>query len=291
MFVIAVGSLTTNIVITLVNVSLRLSERPLETKLILGASSDIGKGRFNVIDNLYFISYLISFVTAWIATATLLHYYTRKFGNLKYWLIVAAPMAFFLAQFSPSYMAYLPIPSLVPNQFYMATLTTLISTISKPLAGLMLGIAFWSMAKLTEIDSPVRKYLVFSGFGFFFLFSSNQAILMSIAPYPPFGIVTVTALGMSAYMMVVGLYTSTVSMSQDSNLRRTMKRVAKSQSTLFDSITSAESAKEIEASVMELVRKQSIEMEDKSGIETSLSDQEVREYLNEVLDEVKKRKV
>lgn len=287
LFVIAIGSITANIVITLVNVSLRLEERPSEIRVQFGGSMDISKGRFNTLDNLYFYSYLISFITAWAATASLLRYYSRKFGKLKYWLITTLPMVFFLAQFVPSYTTLL-FSSIKPDPFFMATWVTLIATISKPLAGLMLALGFWTMARVAEKTSTVRRYLVFAGFGFFLLFSSNQAILMALAPYPPFGIVTITTIGISAYLVVSGLYTSTVSLSQNTEVRRSIRRLAISQSALFDSMVSAESEKEIEKRVMEIVSKESVEMANRSGVEISLSDSEAKEYLEEVIREIKK---
>jgi hypothetical protein len=144
------------------------------------------------------------------------------------------------------------------------------------------------MARVVDKKSPVRRYLVFTGFGFLLLFSSNQAILMSIAPYPPFGIATVTAMGISAYLVMIGLYTSTVSMSQDTELRRSIRRLAKSQTRLFDSMVLAESGKEIEKRVLELIKKQSLEMETRTGIETALDEKEAREYIKEVMKEIKK---
>ena len=105
----------------------------------------------------------------------------------------------------------------------------------------MLGIEFWTMARVTDRNSSVRRYLVYAGFGFLLPFSSNKAILLSIAPYPPFGIVTVTVLGISAYLIIVGLYTSTTSLSQDTELRRSIRRIARSQSKLFDSLVARES--------------------------------------------------
>ena len=60
LFVIAVASVTMNIVITLIDVSRRLGERPTETRVILGGSVDLGKGRFDIIDNICTL-FLISF--------------------------------------------------------------------------------------------------------------------------------------------------------------------------------------------------------------------------------------
>jgi hypothetical protein len=111
---------------------------------------------------------------------------------------------------------------------------------------------------------------------------------MSVAPYPPFGIATVTAMGLAAYLVVVGLYTSTISLSQDTELRRNIRRLARSQTRLFDSMVTAESGKEIEKRVLELIKKQSIEMETRTGVGTSLDEQEAKRYIEEVIREIKK---
>jgi hypothetical protein len=286
LFAVAVGSVTVNIIVTLIDTSLRLGDKPAETRVFLGASTDFGKGRYNTLDSLYFLSYLASFISAWIATAALLRYYSREFGKWKYWLLATLPMIFFLSQFIPTYV---PISSVHADPFFISALVTIIATISKPIAGLMLGIGFWIMARLVEKNSSVRMYLVIAGFGFLLLFSSNQAMLLSIAPYPPFGLVTITVIGIASYLVVVGLYTSTVSLSQDTELLRSLKRIARSKSGLLDSIVSAESAREIENRVIEIIKKQSIELEERSGVAASLNDEEARKYLKEVIEEVKKK--
>jgi len=170
----------------------------------------------------------------------------------------------------------------------MASLVTVIATISKPLAGMMLGLGFWAMAWVVKKDSAIRRYLIFTGFGFFMLFTSNQALLMSLAPYPPFGLVTITTIGVSAYLVLVGLYTSTIYISQDTELRRSIRYLATSQSSLFDSMALAQSANEIEKKVTEILKKQSLEMQNKSGVQTSLSEREAKEYLKEVIEELNK---
>jgi hypothetical protein len=50
-------------------------------------------------------------------------------------------------------------------------------------------------------------------------------------------------------------------------------------------MVSGETSKEIEQRVMEIVKEHSLEMEDRSGIETSLDDLEVQRYLKEVIEE------
>ncbi|MGC2387408.1 MAG: hypothetical protein WA460_10040 [Nitrososphaeraceae archaeon] len=287
LFVLALGSITINAAIAVVDVSLRLGDRPPETRAFFGGSSDISKGKYNTMDESYFISYIISFVSAWIATAILLSNYYRKLGKIKYLFITISPMVFFIGQF----VAFYPdeISSIINvDQFFLASLTTLITTLSKPLGGLMLGIAFWSMSRMGKSHTALNKYLIISGFGFFLLFTSNQAILMSIAPYPPFGIATITVMGLSAYLVVVGIYMSTISLSQDTQLRRSIRRVAITQSKLFDSMVTAEIEIEIERRVREVINIQSVEMEDETGVQPSLNEQEAHDYLKEVIREIKK---
>ena len=277
LFVLAVGSITVNAAIAMIDVSLRLGDRTSDTRALFGGSVDSSKGRYNAIDDLYLVSYILSFVSAWIATAALLSNYARKLGKIKYLLVTISPMIFFIGQFVASFPN--EISSLINvDKFFLASFTTVIITLSKPLGGFMLGIGFWSMAQVGKSNPALNRYLTISGFGFFLLFTSNQALLMSINPYPPFGIATITVMGLSAYLVIIGIYMSTISLSQDAELRRSIRHVARSQSKLFDSMVTAEIEKEIEKRVMEVIRTQSVEMENETGLSPPLTEDEAKEY-------------
>jgi hypothetical protein len=288
LFVLAIGSITVNAAIAMIDVSLRLGDRTSDTRAIFGGSVDSSRGRYNTIDDLYFISYILSFVSAWIATAALLSNYARKLGKIKYLLVTISPMIFFIGQFVASFPN--EISSLINvDKFFLASFTTVIITLSKPLGGLMLGIGFWSMAQVGRNNPALNRYLTISGFGFFLLFTSNQALLMSINPYPPFGIATITVMGLSAYLVMIGIYLSTISLSQNAELRRSIRQVARSQSKLFDSMVTAEIEKEVERRVMEVVRVQSVQMENETGLSPPLTEDEAKEYLNDVIKELKQK--
>ena len=287
LFVFALGCITINAAVAMVNVSLRLGDRQPETVAFFGGSGDLGKGRYNTLDDLYFISYTLSFISAWIATAAFLSNYAKKLGKIKYLLITASPLVFFIGQFVASFPN--EISSIIKvDRFFLASFTTIIVTLSKPLGGLMLGIGFWSMTRVGKNNTHLNMALTISGFGFLLLFTSNQAILMSIVPYPPFGIATITVMGLSAYFVVIGIYMSTISLAQDAELRRSIRRVARTQSKLFDSMVTAEIEKEIEKRVMQIIRTQSVEMETETGVQPSLNDQEIQDYLKQVIKEVKR---
>jgi hypothetical protein len=106
--------------------------------------------------------------------------------------------------------------------------------------------------------------------------------------YPPFGFASITLTGLPAYLAVVGIYTSSVSMSNDAKIRKSIRSLAKSEYRLLDSIASAEMQKEVESRVIKVVKAQSIELEDQTGSKPSLTDDEIKEYLDRVLKETKR---
>ncbi|MGB0027787.1 MAG: hypothetical protein WBP64_13200 [Nitrososphaeraceae archaeon] len=282
LFVIAITSITVNAAVSMIDSCLRLRDRIPESRIYVGGSGDTSKGRYDVLDNIYFISFIFSFTSAWIATALLLKYYARRIGRIMYYSIMICPLIFFIAQFGvPILKAISPAFDLDP--FTVASYVLVLGTLSKPIGGLMLGICFWSMSRVAIRKSVVRNYLIISGFGFLLLFTSNQAILISIAPYPHFGISTITVMGMSAYMIVLGIYSATVSISNDSELRKSIQRFVRPQSHPLELIASAETEKEIESKVIYILRKRSAELELTTGVEPSLSEDELKAYLKEVL--------
>ncbi len=153
------------------------------------------------------------------------------------------------------------------DPFFVAGIGTIIGTIVKPLSGLMLALSFWVVARTVGRTNPLRIYLIISGLGLLLLFATNQAILLSIAPYPPFGFASITLTGLSAYLSVVGIYTSSISISNDAKIRKSIKSIAKSESRLLDSIASAEMHAEVERRVVKVIKAQSTEIEDQTGFE------------------------
>ena len=287
LFVVALASIVFNAATVLLDTSLRLADRPAQTRPLYGASVDVSKGKFDNIDYLYFSSYVLSYLTAWIATASLLHRYSRRIGYFRFSILMASPLAFFLMQFSASFASIVsPITGL--NQFYLTGLVTLIISFSKPIGGLMLGIGFWTMAKFAGKDTSLRFYLIITGFGMLLLFTSNQAILLSIAPYPPFGISTMSVMGLSSYLIILGVYASSLSISNDERLRREIRLAASSEAKLLEGLVTGEKRKEIEGRVLRIIRKQALEMEDETGASPSMTDEEIRKYLDNVLKEIKR---
>jgi hypothetical protein len=60
------------------------------------------------------------------------------------------------------------------------------------------------------------------------------------------------------------------------------------QSKLLDSIGTAQMERELQTSVLTIVKKTSDEMKENSGIEASLSEEDIRDYMSLVIRELKR---
>jgi hypothetical protein len=232
---------------------------------------------------------VISFLITWIATASLLHHYSRRLGKLKYWIIVAIPLVYFLSQFlSPLLGLFDPIIELSP--VINSILLILIFALSKPAGGILFGVAFWTMARNVQ-NCMVRDYMIISAYGLALLFISNQAISTVNAPsFPPFGLVTISFMGLASYMMLVGIYYSAMSVSQDIKLRTTIRRFAVDELGLLHNIGSAELRVKLENQMKDVIAKNQTAMIEETGVQSSISEEDAKQYLNEILKELGKQK-
>ncbi|MGH9982766.1 MAG: hypothetical protein ACRD8W_02275 [Nitrososphaeraceae archaeon] len=91
--------------------------------------------------------------------------------------------------------------------------------------------------------------------------------------------------------MYLGIYSSALSVSEDSRLRRTIRKAALEESQQFlDAIGSAEMEQEIQKKVLRFSKKTKVLMEYETGISTSIDDEDIKRYLDEVLIELKGKK-
>jgi hypothetical protein len=291
---LASAILTINLALTVAFMTSILLSKPVEIRTHLTTiwpvfSSDSPMGMLN---SAYVISGIISFMLMWVSTTLLLRHHSRKLGKTKYWVIVIIPLVYFLSQFTPLFLNNISAPLMTSDPIFAGILLTLIFAVSKPAGGILFGIAFWAVAKAVRESSVVRDYMIMSALGVVVLFVSGQGSVIS-ATYPPFGLVTVSFVGLSSYMMVIGLYSSAVSVSEDAKLRQTIRKKAIEESKLLDSIGTAQMGQEIERKVMEIERKvmeiakqDSGNLEIETGVKPSLNEYEMKKYLEEVLQEV-----
>jgi hypothetical protein len=139
-------------------------------------------------------------------------------------------------------------------------------------------------------NQKVKGYLVISGIGFLLLLISYEGQALITAPFPPLGLLSGSYFGLASYLIFIGLYSSAVSISQDSRLRASIRRSVESEVRFIGSIGEAEMDNRILDKVLTTTKKFSKAMPKETGISSSLSDKEIKEYIEEVLAETHKDK-
>jgi hypothetical protein len=238
-----------------------------------------------ILSDIYNLTSILSFSILWGATVLLLHHYAQKVGRIKYWIIVTLPLVYFLSQF-PTLFLNLFDPIIKENPIFFGSLFTLVFTLSKPAGGILFGIAFWTISRHIRSTIAVRDYLTISALGFVLLFASDQAVVLIIAPYPPFGLAAISFMGLSSYLIFVGIYYSAISLSHNDRVRREIKKFATQESKLLDSIGSAQLEKDISEKV-NIIRQIENSATQSLGVQPSIDEDEIRKYLEYVLNEKK----
>jgi len=100
-----------------------------------------------------------------------------------------------------------------------------------------------------------------------------------IAPYPPFGLIATAYIGLSSYLILIGIYPSALSVSQDAKLRQSISKFVKSESKLLGSIGIAKTENEIQSKVLKMTRENQHLMLEETGIQSALTDEDVKKYL------------
>jgi hypothetical protein len=185
------------------------------------------------LNQVHFISSIVAFTITWLATVLLLRHYTQRVGRLRFWSILSIPLAFFLSQFVTSSLN-LFAPLLKSDPVFFGILLTLIFTLSKPVGGILIGIAFWTLAKNIGHGS-----------------------------------------------VVIG---------EDMKLRQSIRKYALTESKLLDSIGTAQLEQEIQRRVITMTREHQHIIEEEIGIQSSLNEDDIKQYVVEVLKTIKRNK-
>jgi hypothetical protein len=283
--------LVLNAILTVAYVDLVLTQLPpyINPHPSIVFTPSIVPGSAADILNIGFVfSSILSFMLSWGATVLLLRYLSRRWGRVRYWMIFSLPLAYFLVQFLP---LYYNIFSLFPQSVSVFYLYTLFFTYSRPVGAILFGVAFWVIGRrLRQSSRDVMDYMVISGIGLVLLFVSNQAIVFVNEPYPPFGFVSVLYIGLASYMVLIGIYSSAISISEDSRLRSSIRDLAMKEATLLDSIGTAQMEQQIQRRVISFTKQNQDKLVEETGIQSTLTEDEMKQYIDQVIEEVMRKK-
>jgi hypothetical protein len=239
----------------------------------------------DILNKSYTISAVVSFILMWVGTSLILRSYAFRLGNKLYWVIACIPLVYFLSQFIPSSVSILSF-IISSNPVFLGLLFTLIFTFSKAIGGLMFAIAFYIASRSVNRDSIVRDYMFVAAFSTVLFFLSGQTTATD-ASYPPFGLISILATGLTSNFLFIGLYSSAVSVSGDISLRNSIRTMVLDQSKFLERIGQAQMEGQLQKKVLNLAKEQHHRMEEESGVESSMTESEVKQYLGKVINEIK----
>lgn len=240
----------------------------------------------NVFNDAYFITSILAFISTWFATVLLLQHYSAKIGKIKYWIFVSIPLVYFLSQFQPVLInLFTPLRLSDPILFGIAY--TLFFSVSKPVGGILFGIAFWVVSKGVN-HRQVKDYMIISGYGLLLLFTANQHQLLQLKPYPPFGLPTISYIGLASYLILVGVYSSALSVANDVELRRSIRKSVEENSDLLSNMGEAQFEDQLQKIVIKKTRALSEKIIEETGIASSLEERDIHEYLIMAINEAKR---
>jgi hypothetical protein len=219
---------------------------------------------------------LFSFVVVWGASVLLLHEYLHKW-KLRHWVLVFIPLVYYVSTVIDDFGIYSPSDAELLSYYLYISLNS-------TAGGLLFGFAFLIVAR--HIHNDIFKgYMIISAVGFVLLFISNQVTLVATA-YPPFGTITMSFYSLSTFLILLGLYSSAISVSQDAALRRSIRKSVMDKSKLLGGIGKAEMQMEVQKWVKSLG-----DMHEKTKISSPMTPEDVRSYVEEIVNEVRKKSI
>jgi len=232
------------------------------------------------------ISSAAGYVLTWISTVLLLKPYIRKIGKGKFYAIMGAAMVYYLITFPLFVLGYFT-PTEETDADVMNNI--LIFGVANVFSGIVFAAAFLSVARTLQKGSALRDYMKIAAYGMLLFYVAGSAIA-SQAAYPPFGLASVAFTGLACYLVYSGFYSSATIMSQDLALRSSIKKSVMEQSKLLDSIGTAEMSRELQVGVLEASKKASKTLEEEQGVSPSMTDSDITEYMQTLLQEIQKSK-
>jgi hypothetical protein len=292
LFGLAAGAITVNAIDSIIFFDVVLLSKPTiispQSQVIFQVGFNPGTA-MSVVSAVQSNSLIGYFVLMWGGTIILLRQHIQRVGRVKFWVLVSLPLIYFISYYVSLNQILNPTSPVTQAISSNLLLPVLIYTFATTACGILFGIGFWSVARSVSHSSNVRDYMIITAYGFILFLNSAQATVLQ-AGYPPFGLANVSFVGLSSFLILTGLYNSAISVAQDARLRQSIKNTAVEESKLLGSIGTAEMQREIENKVTVLTKNNADAIEQTGGIEPSLTEDEIKNYLNSVLAEVSKKK-
>ena len=199
------------------------------------------------------------------------------------------PLIYFIFPFH-TYFANLLSQFVLDSPIGISVIYTILFSASKQVGAFLFSLSFL-IASTVVPKERVRKSLLISCIGMTILFSSVEITPLQYKALPPYGLITEAFIPLGAFLLLVGIFTSAISLSQDLTLRQSIRKSVMGQAKLLDSIGTAEMEREVQTQVLTIAKKTSATMEEKSGVEASMTEGEMKDYVEFVIKEILSKRI
>jgi len=235
-----------------------------------------------LLSSLYNVIFILSFLVIWIATMALLNQYKYRLGKTRYYALTIIPLIYFIFPFH-TYFANLLSPFVLDSPVVVSVIYTVLFSGTKQVGAFLFSLSFLIASTVVPNDS-VKKSLLISCIGMTILFSSVEITPLQYKVFPPFGLITEAFIPLGAFLLLIGIFTSAVNVSQDGELRRDFRKSAIAQLNLLRTIGIAQMEKE-------LVKNFKLAEKRTPNLETTqdYSEENLKQIVHEVLQELKQK--
>ena len=230
----------------------------------------------------YNIIFILSFLVIWVATMALLNQYKYMLGKIRYYALTITPLIYFIFPFH-TYFANLLSPFVLNSPIAVSVIYTILFSSTKQVGAFLFSLSFL-IASTVVPNETVKKSLLISCIGMTILFSSVEITPLNYKVLPPYGLITEALIPLGAFLLLVGIFTSAINVSQDGELRRDFRRSAIAQLNLLRTIGIAQMEKE-------LVKNFKLAEKRTPNLETTqdYSEENLKQIVHEVLQELKQK--
>jgi hypothetical protein len=237
----------------------------------------------------YQVTGIMSFVSLWIATVILTYHYASKSKRIKYWTIVSIPLVYFASLYIIPFLERLDVLGALgvdDNPMYAYCYNFFLNTV-RTAGGIMFGIAFVVLSR-NIVHIQLKKSIIMTGIGFILLFEANASSLIIMTTYPPWGGISITFMIIGSYLLIIGLDSAAFYLATDSSLRRIVARLPQKEYDFLKSLGYSETQDVVTANIKRLTKQVYDEIEAENLFYISSEPDNIQEYINEVLTEVRR---
>jgi hypothetical protein len=231
---------------------------------------------------------IMSFVSLWIATVFLTYHYAKS-KRIKYWTMVSIPLVYFVSLYIIPFLEHLDLLGALgvdDNPIYAYSYNFFLNTV-RTAGGIMFGIAFVLISR-NIVHIQLKKSIIMAGISFILIFGANASSLIIAGSYPPWGGISITFMITGAYLLIVGLDSAAFYLATDSSLRKIIAKSPQKEYDFLKSLGYRGTEDIVAANIKDLTNQVYDEIESNNLFYISSEPDNVQEYINEVLAEVRK---